>query len=116
MDQEYKKYLTQKTAEARQTRYRAGESDEVDGLLRPTKVSGYHGQADENERKPAIIKRDFFGKVVRYGQGELRSEDNGQGSTSKGLVKEPKVWVSFHEGFSNAVRKPITLEELMRGF
>ena len=29
---------------------------------------------------------------------------------------ERKVWVSFHEGFSNAVRKPITLEELMRGF
>jgi chromosome transmission fidelity protein 18 len=26
-----------------------------------------------------------------------------------------KVWVSFHEGFSNAVRKPITIEELLRG-
>ncbi|KAI9830922.1 MAG: hypothetical protein M1819_005304 [Sarea resinae] len=27
----------------------------------------------------------------------------------------PKVWVSFHEGFSNAVRKPISLAELLAG-
>jgi chromosome transmission fidelity protein 18 len=26
-----------------------------------------------------------------------------------------RIWVSFHEGFSNAVRKPVTLDDIMRG-
>lgn len=26
-----------------------------------------------------------------------------------------KVWITYHEGFSDAVRKPITVEELLRG-
>jgi len=30
-------------------------------------------------------------------------------------MSDNKVWVTFHEGYSNAVRKPITIEELMRG-
>lgn len=58
------------------------------------------------------VKRDFFGRIVK------------EGPLGKGAKKETKVaggrddgriWVSFHEGFSNAVRKPITIDELMRG-
>ncbi|KAF2108859.1 hypothetical protein BDV96DRAFT_503772 [Lophiotrema nucula] len=57
------------------------------------------------------VKRDFFGRVVIAkpllpGEApvkEVRSGDEG------------RIWVSFHEGFSNAVRKPVTIDELMRG-
>lgn len=58
------------------------------------------------------LKRDFFGRVIKdvpVGQGMRRK---------KVVVKnndDERVWVSFHEGFSNAVRKPITIDELMRG-
>jgi chromosome transmission fidelity protein 18 len=27
---------------------------------------------------------------------------------------EGRVWITYHEGFSNAVRKPLTLAEIMR--
>lgn len=58
-------------------------------------------------------KRDFFGRVVedvRPGSSE------GKPTRQSGQQEEGMVWVSFHEGSSTAVRKPITLEELMRGF
>ncbi|SPQ25295.1 9e4c9082-8e05-495f-a77d-4c19522216cf [Thermothielavioides terrestris] len=32
------------------------------------------------------------------------------------VVGAGKVWVTYHEGINNAVRKPISLEEFMRGF
>jgi chromosome transmission fidelity protein 18 len=68
-------------------------------------------------KKVKEVKRDFFGRVV------VREEDQ---DTEEGRRKkrkeekeerdeEQKVWLSFHEGFSNAVRKGITLEELMSG-
>lgn len=37
-------------------------------------------------------------------------------SKSESEAEDRKVWVSFHEGYSNAVRKPITLDELLRSF
>ncbi|PNS17041.1 hypothetical protein CAC42_5005 [Sphaceloma murrayae] len=61
-------------------------------------------------------KRDFFGRVMKEvepkGEVEIQKEkmrrDREEG-------REGRTWVSFHEGYSNAVRKPITLAELMRG-
>lgn len=41
------------------------------------------------------------------GNVERRKEKSGK--------SDNKVWVSYHEGFSNAVRKPITIDELLRG-
>jgi chromosome transmission fidelity protein 18 len=58
------------------------------------------------------VERDFFGRVVR----EMPIVDGEK--TKKPTVKtndNGRIWVSFHEGFSNAVRKPVTLDELMRG-
>ncbi|KIX05203.1 uncharacterized protein Z518_06075 [Rhinocladiella mackenziei CBS 650.93] len=62
------------------------------------------------------MKRDFFGRIIN----ESRPKSAGKGAAvqmtmSKGK-DESRVWVSFHEGFSNAVRKPITLKGLMEGF
>ncbi|RMD42304.1 hypothetical protein DV735_g2832, partial [Chaetothyriales sp. CBS 134920] len=49
---------------------------------------------------------------------ELRKEKAVQAALSRQArgARGARVWVSFHEGFSNAVRKPITLKELMEGF
>lgn len=66
------------------------------------------------------VKRDFFGRVV---QEHPISIGDGKETDQKGCPRNPdpskesrgKVFVSFHEGFSNAVRKPITLDDLMRG-
>jgi chromosome transmission fidelity protein 18 len=51
-------------------------------------------------------KKDFFGRAVK-----ARVENTE--SAAKVVKEEGRVWVSYHEGFSNAVRRPVTLEELM---
>ncbi|EXJ81828.1 hypothetical protein A1O1_07893 [Capronia coronata CBS 617.96] len=66
--------------------------------------------------KYAGLKRDFFGRIIN----DARPTSAGKGSAVQ-MGKEPtdhegRVWVSFHEGFSNAVRRPITLKELIEGF
>ena len=124
MDQEYQKYLLRKNADARQARYRAGggEDDDFDGMSQPTDISRAGAPADGDKTKLPAVKRDFFGRVISVNRpvskdevGE-EAESSGRTPASEGAAEERKVWVSFHEGFSNAVRKPITLEELMREF
>ena len=62
----------------------------------------------------ANTKRDFFGRIINEarppGAGTNRPGTAGKGKDEK------RVWVSFHEGYSNAVRKPITLKELLDSF
>ncbi|OAP55848.1 hypothetical protein AYL99_10000 [Fonsecaea erecta] len=66
--------------------------------------------------KHAGMKRDFFGRIIN----ESRPTSAGKGAKGHaGKLEtraEKRVWVSFHEGFSNAVRKPITLKDLLDGF
>lgn len=72
--------------------------------------------------------RDFFGRIITSQhqqdgvviktnqEGETKLETERGGMNKKGKGANNHVWVSFNEGFSNAVRKPITIEELMKGF
>lgn len=46
-------------------------------------------------------------------KGRALAKDQGQ---TDGDAGGRRIWVSFHEGSSNAVRKPITLRDLMDGF
>lgn len=61
-------------------------------------------------------KKDFFGRTVRV---VPQYEENGDLKEEKkevtGKAEERRVWVRYQEGFSNAVRKPISLRELMDG-
>jgi chromosome transmission fidelity protein 18 len=76
--------------------------------------------ADATAKKKHIStvggKRDFFGRLVN----EARPGSAGKGmesAASKAVKKaEERVWVSFHEGYSNAVRKPVSLKELLDSF
>lgn len=63
-------------------------------------------------------KRDFFGRVIleSVNVNETRPNSSGAGHKSSTIMEEGRIWVSFHEGFSNAVRKPITLKEFLDGF
>ncbi|KAF2199193.1 P-loop containing nucleoside triphosphate hydrolase protein [Delitschia confertaspora ATCC 74209] len=60
------------------------------------------------------VKRDFFGRVLKV-TPVVSGEVSKTKEAEKGRQDEGRIWVSFHEGFSNAVRKPITIDELMRG-
>ncbi|CAK4034661.1 Chromosome transmission fidelity 18 [Lecanosticta acicola] len=67
------------------------------------------GAMDEGPKK--IVARDFFGRpiAVPVGGEAVKSK------ASKAKERQgPSVWVTYHEGYSNAVRKPLTLAELMK--
>ncbi|RUP44404.1 hypothetical protein BC936DRAFT_149509 [Jimgerdemannia flammicorona] len=51
---------------------------------------------------------DFFGRPIPT-TSNTHNEHNKSGSAQK---QEPKIWYKFHEGFSNAVRKPLSIREL----
>jgi chromosome transmission fidelity protein 18 len=116
LDQEYQKNIIVRENAARQARYKAGNPDD--------KVDFSFSNAEENkshhaEERVLGAKKDFFGRLVREAI-PLQEIDGNAEADKKTKRKEKtkddnKVWVSFHEGFSNAVRKPITVEELLRG-
>jgi len=61
-------------------------------------------------------KRDFFGRVINEvlpSKQETSEEPRKKLKSAAGVERDETVWCSFHEGFSNAVRKPITLAELL---
>lgn len=63
--------------------------------------------------KEGLVKRDFFGRAIQEPTPNKDDEDpNPMDDTSKA---GRKVWVTYHEGFSNAVRKPISMGELLAG-
>ncbi|KAL5384904.1 hypothetical protein DPSP01_005010 [Paraphaeosphaeria sporulosa] len=107
LETEWKKESVRMDAEA--AKRRGGHLDTDDTVDAAKEEVDAVKASEENQR---ALKRDFFGRIIKdvpMGQGVRRE---------KTLVKnhdEGRIWVSFHEGFSNAVRKPITIDELMRG-
>ncbi|KAI0203725.1 hypothetical protein F4808DRAFT_457436 [Astrocystis sublimbata] len=118
LDQELQKANILRENVARQARYKAGNPHSSEDYVFDNKENASVGKASALPIMP--VKKDFFGRVV---QAEVRplSESDGNSTDkrkpgSKPLGKEEnKVWVTYHEGMNNAVRKPITLNELLRG-
>ena len=122
LDQEFQKYRLRQAAEARQARFGTGAAlnphTHVEAVPDGKKVFATDRAAQSRSRvgKPAGVKRDFFGRIIAT--DSLAHGEQGQGeakNTKKSGLEANRIWVSYHEGFSNAVRKPITLAELMRG-
>jgi chromosome transmission fidelity protein 18 len=74
----------------------------------------------ENAQKKAKwdafgVKRDFFGRIINESLPMSKDgiDQSSHNHKPSGEEQEHKVWVTFHEGFSNAVRKPISLGELL---
>lgn len=129
LDQELQKTIAQRETAARQARFRAGTGaagpgDQHRGALLPhddkenASVPAAGGQQKALPIMPTIVKKDFFGRIVL--EKSLAEIDGNSGRQKKGQqaadVEENKVWVTYHEGLNNAVRKPITLEDFLRGF
>ena len=118
LDQEYQKYLLRRNTDARQARYNAGNNLHPGDDVGQDIAVGSAVPSSTGSKPPPPAKRDFFGRIIE----DVRpSSKDGSAMPSQALevsekAENRKVWVSFHEGFSNAVRKPITLDELMRGF
>lgn len=115
LDQEHAKNIIVRENAARQARYRAGN---VDDLVDFSFASRESREEEEQATSVTAVQRDFFGRVVSEQVISLVELDGGQRGKGKGKGRgkgDGEVWVTFHEGYSNAVRKPITVEELMRG-
>ncbi|CAG8120093.1 unnamed protein product [Penicillium salamii] len=77
------------------------------------------GKSDDGSAAQALreaaVKRDFFGRVIEQPAPQPRDPDDPDTWADESSKAGRKVWVTFHEGFSNAVRKPISMGELMAG-
>ncbi|KAJ5176552.1 Chromosome transmission fidelity protein 18 [Penicillium canariense] len=104
LDQEYRKLTMRKQSDAMSAA--SGKS-----LL--GKSAHVQGDAAQNAVRDGA-KRDFFGRVIQEPVRETNDTEDSNPSDESSKAGR-KVWVTFHEGFSNAVRKPISLGELMAG-
>ena len=122
LDQEYQKYLIRQSADAGQARYKSGGQNKVSEDSGLPGIEPFYDRCEANNSKPSAAKYDFFGRTIEDASQPSR-DSSWQGKGVERQASKPKknqhdkqVWVSFHEGFSNAVRKPITLIDLMEGF
>ncbi|OQE40167.1 hypothetical protein PENCOP_c006G05805 [Penicillium coprophilum] len=105
LDQEYRKATTRK------------QSDVIGASKLGAK--GARNPADTAAAKiikDAAVKRDFFGRQIEQPAPQPNDPNNPDAWADESSKAGRKVWVTFHEGFSNAVRKPISMGELMAGF
>ncbi|KAL2784965.1 hypothetical protein BJX66DRAFT_73484 [Aspergillus keveii] len=110
LDQEYRKESIRKHSEAL--------AKKKTGQASSSNANGT--EAVKAKIRANAVKRDFFGRIIQ----ESTTPDEDAQSTKKsgsaqqqgsGSDKGRKVWVTYHDGFSNAVRKPISLAELLGG-
>jgi chromosome transmission fidelity protein 18 len=118
LDQELYKTMTARENTARQARFKAGHVlgtpedfpfDDKENKAKP-------GPKTKNAGPATRVKRDFFGRIIEARPMQDLDGNAVQGSRQKLVATQDKVWVSYHEGLNNAVRKPISLEEFLRGF
>jgi chromosome transmission fidelity protein 18 len=100
----------------RQARYKAGNPHEAEDF-------SFESKDNAKPKGPVLpiipVKKDFFGRVIKSDPKPLQETDGNSNKRPKPSDKlgqgEQKVWVTFHEGMNNAVRKPISLNELLQG-
>jgi chromosome transmission fidelity protein 18 len=114
LDQQLRKEKLLQASAARHARSGASQLKNDTGLNDDKENT--NAKLDKSRSKDLGAKRDFFGRIIN----ESRPKSAGKGMASAKVETntkgEGRIWVSFHEGFSNAVRKPITLKEFLEGF
>lgn len=117
LDQELQKTIALRDTAAARARFTAGGPAD-DLALDRLHAHGDKENAGQGTKKPAValpatlIKRDFFGRVIV--EVPLYDVDGNQQAKAEEPVAN-QVWVTYHEGLNNAVKKPLTLEEFLRG-
>ncbi|KXJ95390.1 P-loop containing nucleoside triphosphate hydrolase protein [Microdochium bolleyi] len=120
LDQELKRTKALRERSARQARFKAGNPHGADDIL--FNADGVAIIPRQDAKRPIVlplldkVKKDFFGRVIKTEEGSAEGNAGGaKGNESTG-TQETKIWVTFHEGMNAAVRKPISLDDLMRDF
>jgi chromosome transmission fidelity protein 18 len=103
LDQEYRKATMRK------------QSDVMSSRLGAKGPRNAEDTAAAKVIKDAAVKRDFFGRTIVQPTPQPNDLNNPDAWADESSKAGRKVWVTFHEGFSNAVRKPISMGELMAG-
>jgi chromosome transmission fidelity protein 18 len=121
LDQELQKTMALREAAARQARFKSGNAAGVNvDYIFDDKENVTMKTGTKNKEFFATgtggsdVKKDFFGRVIVEKPRPLGEGDGnaGERATAKPAIN---VWVTFHEGQNNAVRKPISLQEFLRG-
>ncbi|KJR80180.1 uncharacterized protein SPSK_04874 [Sporothrix schenckii 1099-18] len=138
LDQELRKTLAARDNAARQARFQAGtalgtpshddDDDKENKGNKGSKRSGVKRKSAAADLEEASVKRDFFGRIVAEvptaatnalqevdGNARAGRSKNGAADDEGTGDKGQRVWVTFHEGLNNAVRKPISVDEFLRG-
>jgi chromosome transmission fidelity protein 18 len=116
LEQELTNTIAQREAAARLARFKAGNPLGNDDYIFDDKENKTKPMNVEKELRAVAVKKDFFGRVIT----PLKELDSNSTASAKNRRaeqdnKDAKVWVTFHEGLNNAVRKPISLREFLRG-
>ncbi|KAF3908169.1 hypothetical protein AA313_de0200915 [Arthrobotrys entomopaga] len=115
LDQELRKFIILQQEQIRQARFAAANPGVDIGLSTATRQKEKEREREQKRNATAGVKRDFFGRIVADEEPN-ESETGSKSKKRKVVVSEgAKIWCSFREGFSNAVKKPITWDELMSG-
>ncbi|KAK5175403.1 Chromosome transmission fidelity protein 18 [Saxophila tyrrhenica] len=114
LDQEWTKEEKRRAEVARLKRFTGGVLPGVGEV----EMGGAESLGKDGEKvvDKVVIKRDFFGRPITFSRPTSSREEGNKSAERQEPQKpeEEKVWVTYHEGFSNAVRKPLTLAELMK--
>ena len=116
LDQEHRKEKLLRLSNARQARSAKLDTDNGELVTEDKENADPDGKHRRAAPSQSGAKRDFFGRII----SDVRPVSAGGKSIPENMKAsvdmEPRVWISFHEGYSNAVRKPLTLKELLESF
>lgn len=111
LDQEYRKETIRKHS------HTLTSTPAIAGKKKLTRKSADGEAGDASNKDPLKdipVKRDFFGRVIQ--EPTTTSTDSaGDGVQNEASKAGRRVWVTYHDGYSNAVRKPISMGELLAG-
>ncbi|KAK5304577.1 Chromosome transmission fidelity protein 18 [Exophiala xenobiotica] len=114
LDQELRKEKLFQASAARHARSGASQLKNDAGLNDDKENT--NAKVDMSISKDLGAKRDFFGRIINESRPQSAGKAIASARVETKTKGEGRIWVSFHEGFSNAVRKPITLKEFLEGF
>ena len=114
LDQELHRTIAARENLARQARFKAGNPTSLQQLVFDNKENAAKTTTQDVVRGDSSVKRYFFGIIINV-QPLTEVDGNSSEKRARQDEKERKVWVTYHEGLNNAVRKPISLKEFMRG-
>lgn len=97
---------------ARQARFRAGGPADAPVSSLPFDNKENLKSIVQDAKNATIVKRDFFGRVI---EARPLAELDSNSAERRAKREEHKVWVTYHEGLNNAVRKPMSLQEFFKG-